>query len=50
MKNRRYWSIRTDKDNRKVLYNELTQGKLRQGWGYDENQSLTIIQNVINRG
>ncbi len=50
MRNRRYWSIRTDKDNRKILFNELTQGKLRQGWGYDEIQDLVKIQNTIKQG
>jgi hypothetical protein len=47
---RRYWAIRTDRDNRAILLNELRQGRLRQGWGYDQNQDLRLIQSEIGKG
>ena len=47
---RRYWAIRTDKDNSKKLFQELVKGRLRQGWGYDESQDLRIIQKEKSRG
>ena len=50
MRDKRYWSIRTDKDNQEILFEELKNGKLRQGWGYDESQSLVIIQPEIDKG
>ncbi len=50
MGNRRYWSIRTDKDNREILFAELAQGKLRQGWGYDVTQDLVKIQKIVKQG
>lgn len=49
MIDKRYWSIRTDKDNQEILFEELINGKLRQGWGYDESQSLFIIQSEIDK-
>ena len=50
MSNKRYWAIRTDKYNRDLLYKELCQGQLRQGWGYNENQDLFKIQKEIDKG
>lgn len=47
---RRYWAIRTDRDNRAILLDELRQGRLRQGWGHDPSQDLQLIQAEIARG
>ena len=50
MRKKRYWAIRTDKGNRELLFSELQKGLLRQGWGYDEDQNLYRIQDIINEG
>lgn len=47
---RRYWAIRTDRNNRGILLDELRAGRLRQGWGYDAIQDLRLIQGEISRG
>ena len=47
---RRYWAIRTDKDNRALLLDELRKGRLRQGWGQEPNQDLRLIQAEIAKG
>ena len=44
----RYWAMRTDQDNRKLLAKELLGGRLRQGWGYLEEQDLTKIQATLD--
>lgn len=44
MKN--YWAVRTSRDNDKSikeLLDELHNGKLRQGWGYQSDQDLTKV-------
>jgi hypothetical protein len=41
---RRYWVIRSDRDNRELLWKELQAGRLRQGWGYLPEQDLRIVQ------
>ena len=46
----RYWAIRTDKRNMALLFSELKRGRLRQGWGYDQSQDLTLIQRQIAKG
>ncbi len=46
----RYWAIRTDRDNKTLLLNELKQGRLRQGWGYDHKQDLRLIKKEIDKG
>jgi hypothetical protein len=33
-----------------ILFNELQNGKFRQGWGYDVSQDLRILQSEINKG
>ncbi len=48
--NRRYWAIRSDKNNKKILFGELTRGQLRQGWGYDLSQDLQLLQAEIEKG
>ncbi len=47
---RRYWAIRTDKDNRDLILSELRRGKFRQGWGYAKDQDLRSIQAAISEG
>ena len=47
---RRYWAIRTDKNNRALLFDELRKGLLRQGWGHDPSQDLRLIQVQIAKG
>ena len=38
----RYWGYRIDINNREYFYNEIIEGRLRQGWGYEENQNLKL--------
>ncbi len=45
----RYWAIRTDRKNKSLLLNELKQGRLRQGWGYDYKQDLRLIKKEIDK-
>ncbi len=47
---RRCWAIRTDKNNESLLFDELRNGRLRQGWGHDPNQDLRLIQGEIASG
>lgn len=35
-----YWGYRIDVKNQDFFFQELEQGRLRQGWGYAENQKL----------
>ncbi len=50
MRGKRYWAIRTDKENRSLLLKELLDGRLRQGWGYDSSQNLELVQKEISKG
>jgi hypothetical protein len=50
VRRRRYWAIRTNRDYREVLLDELHQGRLRQGWGYHQDQDLRLIQTEIAKG
>ncbi len=47
---RRYWAIRTDRDNRDLILKELENGRLRQGWGWAPEHDLRGIQDVISQG
>lgn len=47
---RRYWAMRTDKYNRKLLWKELEAGHLRQGWGYDPSQDLRVVVSAAGAG
>ena len=47
---RRYWAIRTDKENVPLLLGELRSGRLRQGWGYHPAQDLRLVQAEITQG
>lgn len=42
-----YWAMRTDPDNRELLGKELLDGRLRQGWGYLEEQDLAKVQAIL---
>ncbi len=35
-----YWGYRIDVDIRSFFYDEIKDGRLRQGWGYDDSQNL----------
>ncbi|HEV8699210.1 MAG TPA: DUF262 domain-containing protein [Candidatus Limnocylindrales bacterium] len=47
---RRYWVMRTDRGNRSALWGELAQGRLRQGWGWADDQDLRKLQAVARGG
>lgn len=47
---KKYWAIRTDRDNMELLFSELQAGHLRQGWGYDQKQDLNVIWAEKERG
>jgi len=40
LSNRNYWCYRIDTNRIKFFMNELNNGRLRQGWGWDERQDL----------
>ncbi len=42
----RYWGYRIDNDSREFFYDEIKQGRLRQGWGYNDNQDLRRGENT----
>jgi hypothetical protein len=39
----RYWVVRTDKAKTEYVAGELAQGRLRQGWGWTDEQDLRAI-------
>jgi hypothetical protein len=45
-----YWAIRTDRTNKKLIFDELRAGRLRQGWGGEEDQDLNLIKLKIDQG
>ena len=45
-----YWGYRIDTQNAKFFSDELEKGRLRQGWGYDENQKLPDTKDKGARG
>jgi len=47
---RRYWAIRTDKENIPLLLSEVRAGRLRQGWGYNPGQDLRLVRAEISQG
>lgn len=47
---RRYWVIRTDRRIKPLLVEELRSGRLRQGWGYCDDQDLRLIKVRIDKG
>jgi hypothetical protein len=36
-----YWAYRIDNDYKDFFFDEIQHGRLRQGWGYSENQDLS---------
>jgi hypothetical protein len=40
MSKKNYWCYRVDTSNIKYFTSELNEGRLRQGWGWDEAQDL----------
>ncbi|MBU4444970.1 hypothetical protein KJ656_07800 [bacterium] len=40
MANKNYWCYRIDKNRIKFFWDELKNGRLRQGWGWDKRQDL----------
>lgn len=47
---RAYWAMRTDRNNRALILDELRLGILRQGWGYDAVQDLRLLVGKHRRG
>jgi hypothetical protein len=47
---RRYWVMRSDRGNRGILWAELQQGRLRQGWGWADDQDLRLLRQVALAG
>ncbi|HEY3411686.1 MAG TPA: restriction endonuclease [Armatimonadota bacterium] len=46
----RYWVIRTDKASTDWIWSELQEGRLRQGWGYRDDQDLHQISALAAAG
>lgn len=44
------WMMRTDRTNAGWLWGELEAGRLRQGWGYQPKQELTLLRHRRERG
>jgi hypothetical protein len=49
MAERNYWVMRTDHNRRGYIRDEIAQGRLRQGWGYAEEQDLNLIAEELGR-
>lgn len=47
---RRYWVMRSDRGNGARLWAELVDGRLRQGWGWTDEQDLRLLQQVARSG
>ncbi len=45
----RYWAMRTDKDSVVFIVQELKKGRLRQGWGYQDDQNLDEIRALSDK-
>ena len=46
----RYWAMRTDQSRRAFIWSELLEGRLRQGWGYREDQDLELLAAIRRAG
>jgi len=44
MSTKNYWCYRIDTNRIKFFMDELNNGRLRQGWGWDERQNLREIK------
>jgi hypothetical protein len=47
---RRYVVIRTDKSVKPFIFSELSQGRLRQGWGYKPDLDLRRLRKKLSNG
>lgn len=47
---RDYWCMRTDRRQKGYIWSELLEGRLRQGWGYDEKLDLRKIHERLESG
>lgn len=45
-----YWVMRTDSSGPAFFMQELREGRLRQGWGYDDSQDLNRIAEDLGAG
>ena len=43
---KQYWAFRTYKEHPKTIYDEIQKNRLRQGWGYDQEQDLRKIDTI----
>lgn len=46
----RYWAVRTSWQGHDVLAQELLDGRLRQGWGYEPGQDLRLLKRAAETG
>lgn len=46
----RFWASRPDRNNLDVFWEQLTFGRLRQGWGYEKEQNLELIFTEMQKG
>lgn len=46
-RSRRYWGSRPDRWNIDLFAEELSKGRLRQGWGESDDLSLEVIWNIV---
>lgn len=46
----RYWAIRTDQARRDFIWQELQEGRLRQGWGYRPELDLENLARLRRAG
>lgn len=46
----RCWAMRTDQNRRAELWEELRSGRLRQGWGWDPDMDLQLIEERLRAG
>jgi hypothetical protein len=47
---RGYWVMRTSPWERPYIWAEARRGRLRQGWGVDDEQNLEVIAEALRRG
>jgi hypothetical protein len=47
---RGYWVMRTSADDHAYIWAEAQQGRLRQGWGWNEAMNLDTIAETLRRG
>lgn len=46
----RHWVVRTDKSKTDYIWSELKAGRLRQGWGYQNDQDLRLLSQLRRDG